>query len=85
MAATAARSPRMTGRRPLGTGSSRSSVSKTWRLIVTVASGVSAGATPVTVTPAPSRAVRYQVSGGAPVISWAIVKSCPRVHVGWTA
>ena len=38
-----------------------------------------------TVTPAPSPAVRYHVPGGAPVIAWAIVKSCPRVQVGWTA
>ena len=52
---------------------------------MTVASGGSAGAAAETVTPAPSRAVRYQVSGGAPVISWAIVKSCPRVQVGWIA
>ena len=85
MAATAPWSPRTTGRRPLGTGSSRSSRSNTWRLIVTVASGCSAGAVAETVTPAPSLAVRYHVSGGAPVISWAIVKSCPRVQVGWIA
>jgi hypothetical protein len=60
-------------------------VSNTWRLIVTVASGGSAGAVPETVTPAPSRAVRYHVSDGAPVISCAIVKAWPRVQVGWIA
>ena len=83
--ATTRWSPRTTGRSPLGTAASRSISPNVSRDIDTVASTPSWGGSAETVMPAPSRALRYQVSGLAPVISCASVKRSPFVHDGWTA
>ena len=83
---TTRRSPRTVGRAPRRDDvAAEHQARRSRRLIDTVASTPSSGGEAETVMPAPSRALRYQVSGRSPVISCASVKRSPLVHDGWTA